>query len=90
MKEENKNMLFKILEPVVEFLKERGVKAKTSVYRCNYAAITYNEMSNEIKRELYDFVQDKECEIFNFENDKFGNYIIFSFTINGKWSHAYE
>lgn len=91
MKEENKNKIFEILEPVVEFLKENGVDAKPAVFRSYYGAIKVDDnYSNEIKRELYNFVRDKDCDIFN--EDKWLNdtYIIFSFTIDGKWSHAWE
>lgn len=92
MKSENQEKIFKILEPVVEFLKENGVDAKPSIYRINYGAIKINGMNDTIYRELQLFLQDnKEVQIFTTECDeKLGNYIIFSFVIDGKWSHAWE
>lgn len=92
MKKETKNKIFKILEPVVEFLKENGVDAKPAIFRSYYGAIKVdNNYSNEVETKFRNFVENKDdCGIFMEDEWLGGKYIIFSFTIDGKWSHAWE
>ena len=90
MKTETKEKIFEILEPVVEFLEENGVDAAPAIFRISYGAIRVKNYSHDMDTELYKFIKDKDCNIFSFEKWLDNDYIIFSFTIDGKESHAWD
>lgn len=92
MKEETQKRIFELLEPVVEFIKEElGVDAKPAIFRGYYGAIRTDLTVEELTK-LSKFLEDNE-EVQIFDSDATclkTKYIVFSFTINGKWSHAWE
>lgn len=91
IKKENQEKVFKILEPVVKFLKEESVDCKASIFRSNYGAIKYSSITNEQFNNLHKkLLNNKECSVFCREESLGNKYILFSFIIDGKWTHALE
>ena len=92
MKEETQKRIFELLEPVVEFIKkELGVDAKPTIFRGYYGAIK-TDLTVEEQTKLNKFLENnEEVQVFSYDEIWLkSKYIVFSFTIDGKWSHAWE
>ena len=91
MKKKNQEKVFKLLEPVVEFLKKEGVDCSPAIFRSNYGAIKYSSITDEQFNNLHKkLLNNKECSVFCCEELLGNKYILFSFIIDGKWTHALE
>lgn len=90
MKKENQEKIFEILKPIVEYIKdEMKIDCKPSIFRSNYGAIKVS-LNREQDLKLREFLKDKDCAIFTYDEWLGSKYIIFSFVIDGKESHAWE
>ena len=91
MKKENQKKVFELLKPIVKFLEQEGVECSPAIFRSNYGAIKYSDINNEQFNNLHKKLRNnRECSIFCCEEWLGTKYILFSFIVDGKWTHAFE